>query len=215
MLTAMADALGIGQIVRGAVELLDAEGVDGLSMRRLGARLGSGATSIYWYVKNKDELIVLAVDEVFAEIELPDPAGDGWREAVLTSARGLRAMILRHPWLVQAIAMHPTAFGPRIARYQEHALGVFETAGLRGADPERARSTVVGYVMGMTLSETAERADINPEVLARARGMAAPYPRVVAWLGELESLDVTKTREESFDFGLRVLLDGLTAQLDR
>jgi hypothetical protein len=62
---------------------------------------------------------------------------------------------------------------------------------------------------------SAERADINPEVLARARAMATPYPRVVAWLGELENLDVTKAREESFDFGLRVLLDGLTAQLHR
>jgi len=50
------------QIVREAVALLDAEGADALSMRRLAARLGSGATSLYWYVANKDELLELAAE---------------------------------------------------------------------------------------------------------------------------------------------------------
>ena len=56
------------QIVRAAIELLDAEGAAGLSMRRLGTKLGSGATSLYWHVANKDELLELAVDEVLGEI---------------------------------------------------------------------------------------------------------------------------------------------------
>src|SRR3569623_2659091 len=85
------------QIVRASLELLDADGIAGLSMRRLGTRLGSGATSLYWYVNTKDELLDLCIDECLGEVHVP--AGEDWRESLRTAARALRDMVLRHPWL--------------------------------------------------------------------------------------------------------------------
>ena len=52
------------QIVAAAIRLIDAEGLEGFSMRRLGQALGSGATSVYWHVKDKDQLIDLVLDEI-------------------------------------------------------------------------------------------------------------------------------------------------------
>ncbi|MGW9038034.1 TetR family transcriptional regulator, partial [Streptomyces sp. NPDC055721] len=72
------------QIVRTAVELLDADGLEGLNMRSLGQRLNSAATAVYWHVKNKDNLVVLAGDQVWDEIRLPDLDAVDWRTAAVT-----------------------------------------------------------------------------------------------------------------------------------
>ncbi|MEV8208566.1 helix-turn-helix domain-containing protein, partial [Streptomyces sp. NPDC079189] len=66
-------ALSRAAIVREAIVMLDAEGIEALSMRKLGARLNAGATSLYRHVATKDELMELAVDEVAAEITVPSP----------------------------------------------------------------------------------------------------------------------------------------------
>src|SRR6478672_5502572 len=72
------------RIVAEAIRLLDEEGLEALSMRSLGQRLGAGATSLYRHVASKDELIELVADEVYGEMEVPtisDPAE--WRQAVV------------------------------------------------------------------------------------------------------------------------------------
>ena len=81
------DTLTREQIVRTAIALLDAEGLEGFSMRGLGARLGSAATAVYWHVKSKDDLVRLAGDEVWNEIELPDLRAVDWRTAATTPTR--------------------------------------------------------------------------------------------------------------------------------
>ncbi len=63
------------------MRLLDAEGLAGFSMRRLAAELNVTAMSVYWYVDTKDDLLELALDRAFGELELPDPEDDAdWRE---------------------------------------------------------------------------------------------------------------------------------------
>ena len=105
------DTLTRDQIVRTAVAILDAEGVDGLSMRRLGAELGSAATAVYWHVRSKDDLVVLAGDQVWDEIELPDVGALGWRAAAAALANGAHAMVGRHGWLVSTMSTH-LIYGP-------------------------------------------------------------------------------------------------------
>ncbi|MET0188590.1 MAG: TetR/AcrR family transcriptional regulator [Pseudonocardia sediminis] len=209
------DGLGREQILRGAIELLDAEGVAGLSMRKLGTRLGSGATSIYWYVKDKDTLVALAGDEVFGELELPDPGRAGWRDAAAASAESLRAVMVRHPWLVPVFSTH-AVYGPNIARYQEHSLGVFETAGFTGPDLDRAGSALFSYVLGAAHGEGAPgdtHPDRDAEAIARGREVAAAFPRVLARYDALAASDPQQVTDESFAFGLEVVLDGLAARL--
>src|SRR4029077_12556707 len=96
------DTLTREQIVSAAIDLLDAEGLEGLNMRALGQRLGSAATAVYWHVGSKDNLVALAADEAWSEVALPDLAAIDWRTAATAMATDLRAMLARHPWLVQA-----------------------------------------------------------------------------------------------------------------
>lgn len=99
------------QILTAAITLLDAEGLEGLSMRALGQRLGSAATAVYWHVGSKDNLIALAGDQLWHEIALPDPDGVGWRTAATIMASDLYTMLTRHPWLLQAFGSL-LMFGP-------------------------------------------------------------------------------------------------------
>ena len=84
---AQPEPLTVDRIVATAIEIVDREGLDALSMRRLGTELGAGATSLYWHVKNKDELLDLALDKLFAEIEAPDPELP-WRDQLRELAHG-------------------------------------------------------------------------------------------------------------------------------
>ncbi|WP_105967740.1 TetR/AcrR family transcriptional regulator C-terminal domain-containing protein [Streptomyces geranii] len=138
------------QIVRAAVGLLDTVGVDGLSMRQLGNRLGSTAAAVYWHVKDKEEILVLAADAVWGEIRLPDPHESGWRAAVTAMANELHAMTLRHPWLVPAMSCHPL-YIPGRAHHDDHLLAVCRAAGFTGREAEQAMKTVLTFVLGTAL----------------------------------------------------------------
>src|SRR6266704_5414831 len=100
------DTLTREQIVTAAIELMDAEGLDGLNMRALGKRLGSAATAVYWHVGSKANLVALAGDQVWNEIELPDLGAVDWRTAATQMATDLHAVLTRHPWLVQAFGKY-------------------------------------------------------------------------------------------------------------
>ncbi|WP_411077383.1 TetR/AcrR family transcriptional regulator [Streptomyces sp. cmx-10-25] len=88
------------RIVAAAIRMLDEEGLNGLSMRKLATELGVTAMSLYWYVDTKDDIIEYAVDSVYAEVDLAavGAAGD-WRDRLRTLALEYRGMLVRHPWM--------------------------------------------------------------------------------------------------------------------
>jgi AcrR family transcriptional regulator len=133
--------------------MLDADGIEALSMRKLGARLNAGATSLYRHVATKDELMEVAVDEVFAEIAVP-PAGADWRAAVTAAAGSFRATALRHPWLASVLGQAGLAYlGPHLMAYTERLAALFTAAGF--PEPRGAIDTVLSYVIGMSTTEAA------------------------------------------------------------
>ncbi|NRQ37535.1 TetR family transcriptional regulator [Nonomuraea sp. NN258] len=219
------DSLTKEQIILAAVEVLDTDGVNGLNMRRLGAQLGSAATAMYYHVKSKDDLVVLAADHVFSEIELPDLGANGWREAAATLARGTHAMILRHFWLIPAMSTH-LIYGLNKARYDEHCLAVYESAGFVGQDADQAAATVLMFVIGAAQGEAAESArraqlrrtgaDVERhlhETLAHIIEIAQQFPRLRARVEQPGETTDTPPTEATFEFGLRTLLDGLEGRL--
>jgi AcrR family transcriptional regulator len=219
------DTLTREQIVRAAVELLDADGAEGLSMRRLGDRLGSVATAVYWHVKSKDDLVVLAADTVWGEVELPDPGEVGWRTAATRIAHDTYTMITRHPWLLPAMTTQ-LVYGPGKARYDDHCLAVYEAAGFTGADADNAHKTVFAFVLATALGEAAEllwRARVRHDggdeeqqlrdTIARASEIAMRFPRLRARVQALEDADPAVAGEQSFEFGLQAILDGLQGRL--
>lgn len=220
------DTLTREQIVRTAIELLDEEGLEGLNMRSLGKRLGSAATAVYWHVKNKDELVVLAGDEVWNEIELPDLTNAHWRDAATKMATGLYEMITRHPWLVQAFAAH-LFYGPGKARHDDHSLAVFEMAGFGPEEADQAAATVFMFVLGSALGESAmvsltrrlerEGGDAEEKIrktIEQASEVGKQFPRLRARLQtDGANSGYAAAPERSFEFGLKTILDGLELRL--
>ncbi|GAA2441201.1 hypothetical protein GCM10010191_66680 [Actinomadura vinacea] len=207
------------QIVDAALDLLDAEGLAGLSMRRLGTRLNAGATSVYWHVANKDELLELALDRVMAEVRVPDPEQEGWRAAATGYARSVRALIHRHPWTVTLFAGGPM-LGPNATRTLDEILAVFEHAGFTGHDLEYAWSTLIDYVIGVAGNEASWHTG-QPGVTAEEwmeslgpylEGMDAQHPRVAAHIREIWAKDYQNVLEERFAFGLECVLNGLATR---
>jgi AcrR family transcriptional regulator len=218
--------LTAGQIVDVAIGLLDEEGLDGLNMRALGKRLDSAPTAVYWHVKDKDNLIRLASDKVWNEIALPDDDGGDWRTAAEQLASGLRAMVLRHPWITQALSGY-LLYGPGKSRFDDCTLGVYERAGFSEAQADQAAATVFVFVLGSAMGDAANvsltrRLDRKggdaqqqlQEAIRRATDIGAQFPRLRARL----ETDGTGTGyndapDHTFEFGLKAILDGLQARL--
>ncbi|MCA2214381.1 TetR/AcrR family transcriptional regulator [Jidongwangia harbinensis] len=214
------------QIVRAAIELLDAEGAAGLSMRRLGTKLGSGATSVYWYVAHKDELLELAVDQVMGEVYVPDPDDTGWRIGASVFTSGLRAMLLRHPWVIGLLGVRP-AMGPNAMRNGDRMVALLSAAGFSGLELAHASSLLMAYAIGSAstvaaLTSTSREAGVPvTEIVTRIEPyldlIAADHPHYDKWRREIgpAARDPERVWEDGFMFGLERLLDGLELWLSR
>jgi AcrR family transcriptional regulator len=218
--------LSRARIVRAAIELLDAEGLTALSMRRLATRLGSGATSIYWHVANKEELLELVMDEVLGEMAASGERGggggdDGWRNTVTAYAYGLRYAILRHPWLGRLLGTRP-AIGPNALMLAERQAAAFQRAGFRGAEIDFAASVVGSFVIGATATTVNWQGELArsgkdqrdwTNALHRVLN-AADHPTLTSMYAHWSTPRPTRPRGEiAFDFGLLCVLDGLEARL--
>ncbi|WP_203856856.1 TetR/AcrR family transcriptional regulator C-terminal domain-containing protein [Plantactinospora mayteni] len=219
------DTLTRDQIVHTAVALLDAEGLEGLNMRALGKRLDSAATAVYWHVKNKDNLVLLATDQVWGELELPDLDAVDWRTATTAMAVDLYGMFTRHPWLVQAFAAH-VLYGEGKARHDDHSLAVYEAAGFTRDQADQAASAVFTYVLGnaagvaatasltrkLTRDDTAAEEQFQ-DAMAKAQEIAMRYPHLRARLETPAAATYAAAPDQAFEVGLQILLDGLEQQV--
>lgn len=220
------DTLTQEQIVKAAIDVLDAEGLEGLNMRSLGKRLGSAATAAYWHVKSKERLVVLAADEVWGEIELPELSATEWRAAATAMATGLYEMISRHLWLVPAMST-TLVYGPGKARHDDHCLAVYETAGFTGVAADWAMNTVFVFVLGRALGESAEHAwqqrmsrngadeqKKMQQTIEHVTAIAMQFPRMRARMEVWGQTGDNAPADHSFEFGLQTILDGLQVRLD-
>ncbi|HEX9999690.1 MAG TPA: TetR/AcrR family transcriptional regulator [Actinoplanes sp.] len=219
-------SLSRAQIVRAAIELLDAEGAAGLSMRRLGSHLGSGATSVYWHVANKDELLELAVDETFAEVYVPEPGDTPWRIGASVMANGMRQTLLRHPWVIGTLGIRPT-MGPNAMRFGERMVALLTGAGFTGIELSHASSLLTSHAIGSATAQSAVTAsmrrsglpidEIAKKIEPYLTEKAADYPHYDKWRRDNNVLVVEPNQllTEAFDFGLECILDGLDLWLSR
>jgi AcrR family transcriptional regulator len=225
-------ALSRAAIVREAIAMLDAEGTEALSMRKLGARLNAGATSLYRHVASKDELMELALDEVAAEITVPvigpqitAPGAEGgdWRAAAAATAGSFRAAALRHPWLASVLGQAGLAYlGPNLMSVSERLAALFITAGF--PDPSGAIDALLSYVIGMSSTEAAwlttvarsgeTEAAFVARLLPAARQAAAGYEHLTqAYAASPPVPDPARVRDVKFANGLDIVLDGLATRL--
>jgi AcrR family transcriptional regulator len=210
-------------IVTVAIDLLDADGLEGLNMRALGRRLDSAATAVYWHVGSKDNLIALAGDQVWHEITLPDLDLIDWRTAAIAMATDLHAMLIRHPWLLQAFGTF-LMFGPGKARHDDRLLAIYEAAGFTGAQADQAAASVFTFVLGNALGPAAKASLTRKlggggdaekalrETVAGASQIAAQFPRLRARL-HTRRAHYGAAPDNTFLFGLHAVLDGLGVRL--
>ncbi|GAA1490565.1 TetR/AcrR family transcriptional regulator [Brachybacterium sacelli] len=213
------ERLDRGRVIDAAVALLDAEGLDALSTRRLGAVLQASANAMYWHVGSKDNLVGLAADAVFAELELNTDDNTSWRERLAATARELRTMFTGHSWLTSAFAAYPNTQGPALRRFQNHLLVVCRQAGFEGFDLDWAGATVFSFVIGdawgQTQSSTPDDSSITTvDLLEQVKPDLADYPLLLERYTALSNADPAVVNNTSFEFGLCTLLDGLQAHLD-
>ena len=204
------------QIVAAAMELADAEGLDAVSVRKIAARLGAGATSLYWHVRSKNDLFELMFDAAFADLKLPEPSGD-WRTDLRANCLALEELNRRHPWVI-LLGVQP-AMGPNIARWSEYLAKVLGPLGL----DRQARTDVIAvlnnYTMGFAHRQTAweqlrERAGLTGEQweerLSRFLDQARQDNPALA--ADIETR-LHLTSQRSFELGLDCVLDGIAARL--
>ncbi|PWK74414.1 AcrR family transcriptional regulator [Streptomyces sp. CG 926] len=214
-------ALSRTQIVAAAVRLLDAEGIEELSMRKLGAGMGAAATSLYRHVTGKDELIELVLDEVYGELEVPGATSPAeWREAVSRSGHDLRALTLRHPWVASVIGRAgPAHLGPNLTRVSERMLALLRAGGFPADEADLALRAVISYVVGATTGEAAHLSRLARGGRSERDWPAVPRPAAARPAGvdqaAKQGRDPRRLREENFDYGLQRVLDGLQTRLVR
>ncbi len=216
------ETLNREQIVQATMELLDQEGLAGLSMRKLGTKLTSGATSLYWYVQTKDDLIDLVIDEFYGEVDVPGVELAGWRPGALLFAHSLRAGVLRHPWIPEVIYTRPS-IGPNAVAVGSRGLALFEAGGFTGNDIDHALGAVMAYVLGQASAEVAFHRVVRKsgqsievwtdDVLEQAKAAIQEHPEMQESLRRRTTADPAQVMNESFAFGLDTLLDGLEARL--
>src|SRR5215467_2519806 len=212
-------------IVETALRILDSEGLDGLSMRRIAEELGTGAASLYWHVGSKDGLLDLVFDHVIGEGQVPDPDPRHWQEQLKDVARDQRAATLRHPYIVR-ISIGRIPMGPNALRYSERVLAILRAGGLPPRLAVQGYLLLIAAVNGFTLDETGveDSGDENPggggdaltdpARLQEAANMARDYiaslpagqfPNMVSLAGEFAFAD----RDERFEMLIDIFVDGL------
>ncbi|GAA2883350.1 TetR/AcrR family transcriptional regulator C-terminal domain-containing protein [Streptosporangium fragile] len=196
------------RIVEEAVALLDEEGAERLTMRRLAERLGTGSTTLYWHVKTKDDILDLALDAVFGEVELPRGESRDWREDVTALIRGWRSALLAHPW--SAALLGRPLLGPNVLERSEFLHATLLAAGFAEPHLTAAAYGLSNYVIGSALMQATWQARDEEQASRAAREHLAArrdrYPTLAAH-GPLVGDDW----DTAFALGLGYLLDGIQA----
>jgi AcrR family transcriptional regulator len=208
------------QIVEAAITIADREGLDALTMRRVAQQLGAGTMSLYWHVRNKDELIELMRDQVTGEHTL-QPSGD-WRADLARFARDTRAMFLRHPWLA-SVAFGTPPLGPNALRQDELTAASMRSLGVDLQTQGAVGAVVYFFVVGFVLRELAQdqlqqRTGVTIE---EWRAQVAPYIQQQLATGRYPNLQRAYTsgadmdNDAAFEFILTFILDAVAAQLPK
>jgi AcrR family transcriptional regulator len=208
-------ALSREAIVDAALAIVDAEGLAGLSMRRLAQELGTGPASLYAHVAGKDELLQLLIDRVAGEIEVPEPDPARWQEQLKDFARQMRRVLAAHRDLAGAsLANIPT--GPHAMRATDGMLGILRAGGL----PDRVMAFAADLLPQLVTVDVYEgslweqRIAREPDYFERFRAYvealpAARFPNIAVLSGALAAED--EEHDARFEFALDVFVRGLAS----
>lgn len=200
-------ALPLDRIVTAAVEILDEQGAEALSMRSLAQRLGSGTATLYRHFSNRSELVATVIDHIIGEADLDAEAVAAlpWQQACMLFAQHMFDALSRHG-NVAALMIDSIPIGPHALTLRELCLAVLLRNGFAPAIAAHAYATLARYVLGFAIQQSgasdiqrdAELADAFHQ-LDRSR-----FPATVAVAD-----DLPVPLAEEFAFGLQLIVAGL------
>jgi AcrR family transcriptional regulator len=221
------------QIAGVALHIADSHGFGAVTMKRIAAELGAGTMTVYYYVRNKTDIVALMQDAILADVLIPGPElPAGWRAAMAAIARRTRQVLMAHPWSLTSF--NDAQFGPNAMRHFEQSLTAVAGTGLPVAARLELIATVDDYVSGNVLHavESLARARATEEdpalvTAAIAYGLSqlqtGDFPELSALHeanaaapgGEPAGPPMTEAALTSqFERGLQTLLDGLAARMN-
>ncbi len=202
-----ADGLSSDRIIQAALALVDAEGLDALTVRRLAEQLATGSASLYRHVASRDELLVLLIDHVLGDVRYP-PADAGGRATVESLASELRRVLLDHHNLVPALAVSPL-LGPNAMRGTVRGLAGFLEAGFAAGVAVQAYLALLDFVLGAVFFDTSSTGQVSGLSHSSSDLIAAfpvdAFSTLRAHPGDFSLPAV----DDVFAFGLAAFLDGL------
>jgi AcrR family transcriptional regulator len=214
------------EIARAGVGIADAEGFDAVTMKRIAGELGAGTMTLYYYVRNKADIVALMQDAIFEDVLVP--AGElppGWRDAVTLIAHRTRDVLVSHPWAVSSL--NQAQFGPNAMRHYEQSLAALASTTLSYPQKTEVTAILDDYVAG-NASHTIETRDRfraaadNPGLIAEAQAYGeelistGKFPELEALAKHAREAAITGSEtgplghlDRQFETGLAALLDGI------
>jgi AcrR family transcriptional regulator len=214
--------LSRARIISAAVDLIEREGVEAVSMRRIAALLDCGVMSLYNHVPSKAALLDDVAERVISGIEFTAMPGAGWEEQVRAQARAFRAIARKYPRSTMLVVSRPTASLTGL-RPIENALATLREAGCGGSEAVLIVRAFIAFIMGSLLREVGVTPGLREDDGAADRGGAAggaaimaatdpdpvEFPQVTSLATELSRRDP----DGDFEFGLDLLVHAIAALL--
>ncbi|HEY6957776.1 MAG TPA: TetR/AcrR family transcriptional regulator [Candidatus Limnocylindria bacterium] len=191
------------RVLRAAIRVADREGVDALSMRRLGRELRVEAMSLYNHVRGKDDLLDGIVDLLVKEIGSQPSAGD-WRERIRARCIAARERMRRHPWAARLLTSR-TRMSETLWEFWDSLIGIFQEAGFSDELTHHAVHLLGARLFGLTQEVFDESGMQSKDAAALVRGIQLGRYPALARVGP----GLRHDDDVEFAFGLELILDGL------
>jgi AcrR family transcriptional regulator len=203
----------LDRIVTTALQIIDDEGPDALSMRTLAQRLDSGTATLYRHFNSRADLIAQVVDRVFGTVDI-DPAKlstMAWQDAGKAVANAMFDTLRRHPNLAPLLP-GDALVGPSALAAREVLIAIMLDNGFPPALAARSYATLARYILGFAIQLTSPRGDLDDAGVSRVFHDLDPgqFPATVKVSDHLPV-----PLEDEFAFGLELIIAGLTQQLQR
>lgn len=202
-------------ILNAALQLVDEEGLEALSMRRLGARLGVEAMSLYHHVANKAMLLDGLVERLVLSLDLPIDEGADWASTLMEVASAYRRLAIAHRRAFPLLTTRPPATSAALVRV-EPVFAALARAGFGPAERIVAAQTFFTFLNGYLLAEVGtvpgHREEPEPDVRAAYRAVEADVAPYVHEVGAVH--DNSMSLESEFETSVAIVVEGCRRLLD-
>jgi TetR/AcrR family tetracycline transcriptional repressor len=202
--------LAVDAVLAEARRVSERDGVEHLTMRRLAEGLGVAPNALYSHFADKSALLDALVDSLLADVEVPALDEVDWREGLLDLMRSTRRFLLAHADLIPQFLSRPRR-GPNAIRLGEGTLRLLARAGLEGEEAVDALRILLIYTFGFVAQEAPRRVDPEPELRRMKSEEAFGTGREHPLMRELAKPLSEHPGDDTFERGLRWLLDGIRA----